>query len=302
MARIHRCSSSRAHFGGVNLKENGNGERSVKEFKMNPVESSSKLYKQFLVSKKTRITLFVMGVLWLAVIMQLAVNSFFSYEKNILDALVSTNTEVSSFELEMAAYYSAGYLSEDDRKELVLYIANNIGLQLNQDVTIKKQNNNFEVFIQKKNNNAETLIKLVSVEQEIAPETKEMKHYLLVRLKIYKNLDSVLAYRALLEDIFHTLKVDNLQTTMQLIADYKGKLSIDEKNKIADNMIQSLQGKVAFENRKEDQYTVYAYSGLLKEYVTSMNTKININVAINYDEATDTTKVYLGTPYINTAY
>lgn len=274
----------------------------MKEFKRNPVDSSPRLYKQFLAGKKPRITLIIIGVLWLAVIMQLIVNSFFSYEKNILDAFVSMNTEASSFELEMVADYNAGYLTEDDRKELVLYIANNIGLQVDQNVTINKQDNIYEVFTQKNSKNAETLIKVVSVEQDIASDISEMKHYLIVRLKIYKNLDSVLVYRSLLEEIFHSIKADNLQTTMQLTADYKGKLSIDDKNEIADNMIQNLQGKIAYENRQDEQYTVYAYSGLLKEYVTSMDTKININVAIHYDKATDTTKVYLGTPYINTAY
>lgn len=265
-------------------------------------ESGKEKKSMFLTGKKPRITLLIIGVLWLAVIMQLVVNSFISYEKNILDAFVSTNTEASSFELEMVADYSAGYLTEDDRKELVLYIANSIGLQVNEKVTINKKDNNYEVFTQKNSKNAETLIKMVSVEQDISSDVPEINNYLLVRLKIYKNLDSVLVYRSLLEDVFHSLKVENIQTTMQLTTDYKGKLSIDERNEIADNLIQNLEGRVAYENRQEEQYTVYAYSGLLKEYVTSMDTKININVAIHYDKTTDTTKVYLGTPYINTPY
>lgn len=269
---------------------------------MNDGNSLPKQIKQLFAGKKTKLTIYIIGVLWIAVIMQLIVNSYFRYEKNILEAFVSTNSEVSSFELEMAANYGTGYLSEDDRKELVQYVANNIGLQVGQDVTVNRKDKSCEIFTQKMNKNAETIIKIVSVEQENTSEKVEINHFLIVRLKIYKNLDSVLTYRTLLEDIFKNLKVTNLQTTMQLTANYKGRLSLEEKNTIADSMIKNLEGKVAYANRRDDLFTVYAYSGLLKEYVTSMDTKININVAISYDEATDTTNVYLGTPLINSGY
>lgn len=115
-------------------------------------------------------------------------------------------------------------------------------------------------------------------------------------------MDNLLEYRDLLKEVFKDLDVKDVQTTMQLSSDYKGKLSLDNMNKIADNMIQNLEGKIAYENRKENLFTIYAYSGLLDEYVTSLGTKINIHVAMNYDEATDTTHVYLGTPVINGGY
>lgn len=269
---------------------------------MSGINDFSKQMKQLFQQKKSKLTIYVIGVLWIAVIMQIAVNSLLRPNSNILEAFVSTNSEVTSFELEMAADYGTGYLSESDRKDLVMFVAKKIGLQTNQEVVVNRDNDDCEIYIEKLGKNAETLIKVVSVEQENDQGIAEIHHYLVVRLKLYKNLDSVLTYRKLLKDIFKELETKDLQTTMQLTSNYKGKLGLDDMNRIADNMIENLQGKVAYANRQEDLFTIYAYSGLLDEYVTSLGTKINIHVAINYDEAKDATNVYLGTPVINGGY
>ncbi len=269
---------------------------------MNATNSLSGQLKQLLTGKKSKLTIYVIGVLWIAVIMQIAVNALLRPESNILEAFVSTNSEVSSFELEMTADYGNRYLSEADKKELILYVAGQIGLEIDKEVTVNRNDNESEVYAEKKGKNAETLLKVISIENENSSGTPEMNHYLIVRLKLYKNADSVLKYRDLLEKIFHDLDTTDIQTTMQLSSSYKGKLSLSNMNKIADNMISSLEGKIAYENRKENLFTIYAYSGLLEEYVTSLGTKINIHVAINYDELKDTTNVYLGTPVINGGY
>ncbi|MGB8454839.1 MAG: YwmB family TATA-box binding protein [Anaerocolumna sp.] len=269
---------------------------------MRATSSLSIQLKQLLVGKKSKLTIYVIGVLWIAVIMQIAVNTMLRPESNILEAFVSTNSEVSSFELEMEANYGNRYLSESDKKELLLYVANQIGLSVDKEVTINNNGDESEVYAEKNGKNAETLLKVVSIKKENTAGLTDINHYLMVNLKLYKNMDSVLKYRDLLKKVFRELDAKDIQITMQLSSKYKGKLSLDNMNKIADSMISNLQGKVAYENRKENLFTIYAYSGLLDEYVTSLGTKINIHVAINYDELTDSTNVYLGTPVINGGY
>lgn len=269
---------------------------------MNARRSITRQISQLLAGRKSKITIYVIGVLWIAVIMQIAVNTMLKPQSNILEAFVSTNSEVSSFELEMAANYGNAYLSEADKKDMILYLANRIGLDAADDVTVTGKGGESEVYAEKKGKNAETLIKIVSIRKENTDGLSELNHYLMINLKLYKNIDSILNYRDLIKDAFHNLKAANIQTTMQLCSNYQGKLSLNSMNKIADGMIDNLEGKVAYENRKENLFTVYAYSGLLDEYVTSLGTKINIHVAINYDENEDSTNVYLGTPVINGGY
>lgn len=258
--------------------------------------------KELIVGKKAKLTIYILGVLWISVIMQLAVNTFLRPNHSILDAFINTNPQVSSFELEVAADYGKGFLSEADRRELILYIASEIGLKVNDDIVTNRKGNDCEVYIEKKNNNAETLIKVVSVELENSNDIAEINHYILVRLTIYENIDSLLGYRDLIKDIFNNLNAENIQTNMQVNGNYPGKLTLDEMNEIANSMVTNLQGKIAYANRQDDLYTIYAYSGLLDEYVNSVGNKINIHIAIDYDEETDRTRILLGTPIINGGY
>jgi len=262
----------------------------------------NKVLKEFIVGRKAKVTIYILGILWVSVIMQLAVNIFLRPNSNILDAFINTNSKVSSFELEVAADYGKGFLSEADRRELILYIASEIGLHIDDDIVINRKGNDCEVYIEKKSKNAETLIKLVSVELENTNNITEINHYLLVRLTIFENLDSLLGYRDLIKETLKKLNAKNIQTNMQVNGNYPGKLTLDEMNEIADSMVTHLQGKIAYANKENDLYTIYGYSGLLDEYVNSVGNKINIHIAINYDEKTNSTRVLLGTPVINGGY
>lgn len=258
--------------------------------------------KTILSGKKSRMTIYVLGVLWIAVIMQVAVNSLLLPKGSLLEAFVNTNSEVSSFEVEMLAEYGSTYLSEEERKELVQYLASQIGLNADNEVLVIRNGNETESYIEKEGKYANTLVKVISLEQENNEGIKKLNHYLIVKLKLYNNLESILNYRKLIRATFDELGAKEIETTMELESQYKGKLSLDSKNIIADDMIDSLDGKVAYANREDELFTVYAYSGLLDEYVTSLETKINMHVVINYDEESDITHVYLGTPVINGGY
>lgn len=269
---------------------------------MEKLSDLSKEIKKIMIEKKSKMTMYVLGVLWIAVIMQIAVNNLLIPKSNILEAFISTNSEVSSFELEMVADYGNNYMSETDKRDLVLFIAGKIGLAANQNVIVNRNGEESEALIQKVGKNAETLIKVISKEQENREGITELKHYIIVDLKLFDNLDSILDYRKLLNKVFEEIKTGKVETTMQLTSNYKGKLNLDNMNTLADRMIDNLQGKIAYDNRSDKLFTIYAYTGLLDEYVTSMGTKINIHVAIHYDETTDSTNVYLGTPVINGGY
>ncbi|MDF2587315.1 MAG: hypothetical protein K0S41_1156, partial [Anaerocolumna sp.] len=67
---------------------------------MSGINDFSKQMKQLFQQKKSKLTIYVIGVLWIAVIMQIAVNSLLRPNSNILEAFISTNSEVTSFELE----------------------------------------------------------------------------------------------------------------------------------------------------------------------------------------------------------
>ncbi len=85
---------------------------------------------------------------------------------------------------------------------------------------------------------------------------------------------------------------------MQFLGAYDGDLPLERWNKIANSMIKELGGKIIYENRDKELYTIYAYSSQLPEYVSVDRNKINIQVAMRYEQDSDRTVVYLATPLL----
>ena len=56
------------------------------------------------------------------------------------------------------------------------------------------------------------------------------------------------------------------------------------------------------EQRGDELYTVYAYTGLINDYVKSEGNKINVNIAFNYNEKKNKTNLYVATPILNQDY
>ncbi|WP_033164449.1 YwmB family TATA-box binding protein [Clostridium sp. KNHs205] len=269
---------------------------------MNTSGSVYRQLKKALFTGKQKTWIYITGILWIAVIVQIGVNRLLIPKVSLLEAFVGTNTNVSSYELEMYASCGKGILSEEEKNAYIYYIAENIGLKIEQTPSVTINGEESEVVVEKTGKNADTSVKIVTLKQQDTEGAGNYHNYILIRLKLYDNTESLLSYRKILEKTLKDLGAENIQTTMQLSSKYKGQLGMDSRNQITDDMIRSLGGKEAYAYREESLYTVYAYSGLLKEYVTSMGTKINIHIAIQYDEDTDSTIVYLGTPVINGGY
>lgn len=251
---------------------------------------------------KKRIVSYIVLTLWVAVIMQFLVNRFVQSETDIFARLIKNNSEVTTFELETVANFGKGNLSLEGKEELVRHIAAGIGLRIDEKIETNNLDKSSETFVKKKSKNSNTLIKLVSMENKNSLGIIEMEHYIIVRLEVLEDIQSFIYYRDLIEDLLKDLGSMNIQTSMELVGTYEGKLTLDEMDKLVTTMIKHLHGEITYENRKEDLYTIYAYSGLLEEYITVMGMKINIHIAASYDEALNITKIFLGTPIIRKDY
>ena len=73
----------------------------------------------------------------------------------------------------------------------------------------------------------------------------------------------------------------------------------ENKEEMARQMVKELQGEIAFDYWQNDTYTVYAYTGMIDEYIETAGCKINIQIAMTYDEQTEKTKIYLASPILN---
>lgn len=251
--------------------------------------------------KRTRVTLYIAAVLWVAVATQMIVNRIFQEEAQITEAFIKSETQELQSSLEILAEYKADFLSEDDKKDLIYKIADSIGLIIDDDITVWEEGTRSEYFYFKQAKKASTKIKVISVEQKEEDVTK-MQHYIIVELSILQGIESIDQYKNILENTLSDLGAKDKQITLKYEGSKDGDLTTEQKHEIATLLVRDLQGKIALEYDEGDLYTVYAYTGMLNEYVTSMGNKINIQIAITYNEISNKTKITLATPINNESW
>jgi hypothetical protein len=247
--------------------------------------------------KKTRVTAYIAVVLWIAVATQMLVNRMFQEEARISEAFVKTNTEEMQSSIEIAGEYRSGFLSNEDKKKLICDLASEIGLKIDKEISVWEEGTRSEYYFYKQAKKASSEIKVISVEVNEDDVTK-MKHYIIVRLTISEGIQSIDRYKIILEKAFDELKAENVQITLRYEGNREGDMTTEQKHELAQLLIDELQGRIALEYDEGDIFTVYGYTGMLKEYVTTMDNKINIQIAISYNELTNKTRIELATPII----
>ena len=250
-------------------------------------------FKNTLSLRRTKITLYMATVLWVAVATQMLVNRVFQEDIVITEAFVKTNTDEMQSSVEIAAEYRTGELSAEEKKTVICDLAAKIGLTIDKEITVWQEGDRSEYLFYKCAKKATSEIKVISVDQ---------KHFIIVRLSIQEGIAGIDQYKTTLETAFKKLEVKDMQVTLKYEGNQEGDLTSAQKHEVALLLVNELQGEIALEYDEGDMYTVYAYTGLLKEYVTTMDTKINIQIAISYNEVNNKTRITLATPIISDSW
>ena len=221
------------------------------------------------------------------------------------------------------------YLTQEEKERLVENIASALGITSSYGLaTVYEEEVNTTV-LSKESVNGNVTIKAITQEQQHTENTAEpavtepqvtenadspagtepqvtgntnglagtqpQAQYVYVNITVYNNIDCAGSYRELVEGMFDAMGIQG-NVNMNLVGSLEGALNSTEKNELADGLLDRLGAKVVTENRDSDIFTIYAYSKGAGSYITIGGNKINMNIAIGYDEEQDRTKVYLASP------
>ena len=246
------------------------------------------------VKSKTRILLFVVVMLWIAVFLQMAAEHLLMKKGNISEAFSELRTEENLGTVSVTAIYQNQFLSEYDKKQLIYTLAEKIGLKVEEEPFVFYAENRCEVWYEKEAARANTLLKVVSIRQNGVEE-----HLLYVKLSIQeKTAKSAVFYQERLRDALEELGAEQISVTLELSGEQQGQLSLEKKNMLTNALLESLAARSIYENRDNEYYTVYAYTGRIDEYIVVEGKKINVQVAVFYDREEDVTKIYVATPML----
>jgi hypothetical protein len=252
---------------------------------------------------KWRLLWILIAAAWLFVFLKLLVGALFEKNTSLVAAFSVTNPQEISATVEVTAKYPLGTLSDGNKLLVMEEVADAIGLTLDAEPLLTESDTRQEFSFFKDALAADTEVKVITLKKDNAVgnnDAKEMSSatYLYTKICLNQSLDTVLAYKTLLEETMKDLSCTEISTTIQLVGDYAGYLPLERRNEITEDILDALGAEIVYEYREHDLYTVYAYTASLDNYITVDNKKINIHIAMSQDEAHYRTVLYLASPIL----
>ena len=236
---------------------------------------------------------------WLFVILKLLIGGLFEKNTSLVAAFAVTDPEEISATVEVTACYPELVLEAEEKMELLEELAASIGLELDgkesAELTTTEQRQ--ELCVWKEARAADTELRAISLFGSEAAGT-ESKHYVYARISLTESLETVLAYKQLIEQTMERLSCTEISTTIQLVGDYEGYLTMERRNEVTEKILRALEAEVVYEYREKDLYTVYAYTASLENYISVEDKKINLHIAMSQDEENYRTILYLASPVL----
>ena len=238
-------------------------------------------------------------VLWL-VFSGRIINSNFTMTKDVVSVFIESEFDEVEVNVTGFGEYGVTYLTENEKMDILVKIANGLGLEPGYVIEDKVNGHNYEKSLTKKSGNADTVIRIITAVNDY--ETYyETAQYIEVSIDFKDNAKSAESYSDLIEEIFTAESIEG-KSMINLKGYINGSLNFEEKNNIADKMIKMLDAEIVSQNRESDLFTIYAYSDKIDNSVICAGKKVNINIAEEYDEIKNRTIIYLSTPLNNLDY
>ncbi len=248
------------------------------------------------VSKRTLLWILIVAV-WLFVILKMLAGALFEKHTSLVSAFSVTDPGLIEATVEVTARFPEEYLDSFDKKQMLWYMAKEIRLEPENAPTVETTEQRQEISYFKEADAANTTLRIVSLREE-TEEGEEFKHYLYAKITLKKSIESLPAYKELLEDTFAKLNGTEISTTLRLVGEFEGYLTMDRKNEVTDRILAAMNANTVYEHREEDLYTVYAYTAALDRYITVEKKKINVHIAMSSDEENYRTILYLASPIL----
>lgn len=95
---------------------------------------------------------------------------------------------------------------------------------------------------------------------------------------------------------------NRIDTTINLVGTYKGKMSEQEKKKKIDEIIYSVEGKIVEEVISESYSSVTLYTPCIQQAIEYDEKRVNLHLAMRYNHYEDKTYLYIANPLITLTY
>ena len=132
--------------------------------------------------------------------------------------------------------------------------------------------------------------------------TEEGKgQYLFIELNFLEEPEMAFTVRKALDELLSSY-LSSVQSSVNVIGSYSGRLTLEQRNRAADYLLDELDAEIVSEHRDMELYTIYGYTPYISEYQLQKGQPVNVNLAMYYQEEEDRTYLYAAVPVIGVEY
>lgn len=228
-------------------------------------------------------------VMLLAVAFRVITERAFLAQASIEGAFAALTPEKSRGTVTMTGRYMPPPYGFSEEK-MLQYFGEQIGLAVDGEIREVEYTGRVEYVYEKTAAEAHSLVKVVFLEE---PEA----YYICAEVTLTgENASAAAAFQKVLQNAAEKVGLKEIATTLELCGVYNGEIPLAKKDEVTDLLLSQLYAQPVYENRENANYTVYAYTGAVEEYIVVEKKKINVQVAFYYDRSTDCTEVVLASP------
>ncbi|PKM51555.1 MAG: hypothetical protein CVV02_06365 [Firmicutes bacterium HGW-Firmicutes-7] len=220
--------------------------------------------------------------------------------KDLVEAFGNTQFRIENTELNIWGEYIPKYMVKEEMCKVVEEVALKLGIEnYHEDYVDVKDKKVYT--IEKSSKDAHTKIQLVEIVEGTEDGTFKARNYLTVNIKLYNKYKSVGYFEKKLGKLYD--EMDIVATKGLIItASQHGEISQAVAEEVMESMVYALKGEIKSIVEQEQLKSAYAYSKYMEDYVVTNGEKINMDLAITYNEIEEKTYFYVATPVITFEY
>lgn len=246
-----------------------------------------------------RVGIVLLLMLWVMAGMQLAAGKKQAKEEVVAEAfsVIGDNGQEGIVEYYGQIKDTKRMLQLEDRENYLRKVAGELGIHDHILISRSYGEDNQTTILEKKGANGDTTLRLVTwrEEGEIAKQT------MFAHISLEGDLEMALCVRRKLKAAADE-DMDSVRSFASVSGEYDGKLSLEDRDRIAEQILSQIDARIVTENRDMQLYTIYGCTPYLKESIKQGRKPVNVNIAMYYNETKDVTCVYGAVPVAGIDY
>lgn len=244
-----------------------------------------------------------MAVICAAIVMQLFINSSVNREKKMVEQVMSDELSmICEGNVSAYTFYGNEELTPAVKELMARKLARRVGVYSGYTISHRGDELNETTVLNKEGEYGDTEIRLITMGSLDGEGNITCENYVMSNITLHEgNSKELYNYKKLLADIYEKLGMEPI-TNIYVSSLIDGKLSEEKIHEEITSFLDSMDAREVKTIEIDGVRCTYGYSRSIDTYAYQNDQKINVNIAISYDEAENTTLIQKAIPFIDKSF